>query len=42
MLCRCDTRREDITDCGRGYAGACGLLALKALGYENMRLCEGS
>jgi thiosulfate/3-mercaptopyruvate sulfurtransferase len=31
-----------ITYCGRGYAGACGLLALKALGYQRVRLYDGS
>jgi thiosulfate/3-mercaptopyruvate sulfurtransferase len=34
--------REVITYCGRGFAGACGLLALKTLGYENVRLYDGS
>jgi thiosulfate/3-mercaptopyruvate sulfurtransferase len=34
--------REVITYCGRGYAGACGLLALKLLGYERARLSDGS
>jgi thiosulfate/3-mercaptopyruvate sulfurtransferase len=34
--------REVITYCGRGYAGACGLLALKILGYERARLYDGS
>jgi len=34
--------REVITYCGRGYAGACGLLALKVLGYERVRLYDGS
>ncbi len=34
--------REIITYCGRGYAGACGLLALKLLGYERVRLYDGS
>ncbi len=34
--------REIITYCGRGYAAACGLLALKALGYERVRLYDGS
>ena len=34
--------REVITYCGRGYAGACGLLALKLLGYERVRLYDGS
>jgi thiosulfate/3-mercaptopyruvate sulfurtransferase len=34
--------REVITYCGRGYAGACGLLALKLLGFERARLYDGS
>lgn len=34
--------REVITYCGRGFAGACGLLALKVSGYENVRLYDGS
>jgi thiosulfate/3-mercaptopyruvate sulfurtransferase len=34
--------RRVITYCGRGYAAACGLLALKVLGYENVRLYDGS
>jgi thiosulfate/3-mercaptopyruvate sulfurtransferase len=34
--------RQVITYCGRGYAGACGLLALKLLGYESVRLYDGS
>jgi thiosulfate/3-mercaptopyruvate sulfurtransferase len=34
--------QEVITYCGRGYAGACGLLALKILGYERARLYDGS
>ncbi len=34
--------RAVITYCGRAYAGACGLLALRALGYENVRLYDGS
>jgi thiosulfate/3-mercaptopyruvate sulfurtransferase len=34
--------QEVITYCGRGYAGACGLLALKILGYELARLYDGS
>jgi thiosulfate/3-mercaptopyruvate sulfurtransferase len=34
--------REVITYCGRGYAGACGLLALRLLGYERARLYDGS
>jgi 3-mercaptopyruvate sulfurtransferase SseA len=31
-----------ITYCGRGYAASCGLLALKALGHEDVRLYDGS
>jgi thiosulfate/3-mercaptopyruvate sulfurtransferase len=34
--------REVITYCGRGYAAACGLLALKVLGFERARLYDGS
>ena len=34
--------REVITYCGRGYAASCGLLALKILGYERVRLYDGS
>ena len=34
--------REIITYCGRGYAASCGLLALKILGYERVRLYDGS
>jgi thiosulfate/3-mercaptopyruvate sulfurtransferase len=34
--------RRVITYCGRGYAGACGLLALKALGHDNAQLYDGS
>ena len=34
--------RDVITYCGRGYAGACGLLALKLLGYKRARLYDGS
>ncbi|MCP9889386.1 hypothetical protein KBY96_15835 [Cyanobium sp. ATX 6A2] len=34
--------REVITYCGRGYAGACGLLALKCVGHEHVRLYDGS
>jgi thiosulfate/3-mercaptopyruvate sulfurtransferase len=34
--------REVITYCGRGYAGACGLLALKLLGHQRARLYDGS
>jgi thiosulfate/3-mercaptopyruvate sulfurtransferase len=30
-----------ITYCGRGYAAACGLLALKVLGHEDARLYDG-
>lgn len=33
--------REVITYCGRGYAAACGLLALKLLGHERVRLYDG-
>ncbi|MCC6608384.1 MAG: sulfurtransferase [Burkholderiales bacterium] len=33
--------REAITYCGRGYAGACGLLALRVLGYKRVRLYDG-
>jgi thiosulfate/3-mercaptopyruvate sulfurtransferase len=33
---------EVITYCGRGYAAACGLLALKLLGHEKARLYDGS
>lgn len=31
-----------ITYCGRGYAAACGLLALKVLGHKDVRLYDGS
>jgi thiosulfate/3-mercaptopyruvate sulfurtransferase len=34
--------REVITYCGRGYAGACGLLALRLLGHKSARLYDGS
>jgi thiosulfate/3-mercaptopyruvate sulfurtransferase len=34
--------RDVITYCGRGYAGACGVLALKLLGYDRVRLYDGS
>lgn len=34
--------RHVITYCGRGYAGSCGLLALKLLGYEHVRLYDGA
>jgi len=33
--------RDVITYCGRGYAAACGLLALKILGHQNVRLYDG-
>jgi thiosulfate/3-mercaptopyruvate sulfurtransferase len=31
-----------ITYCGRGYAAACGLLALKILGHDSVQLYDGS
>ena len=34
--------REVITYCGRGFAASCGLLALKAIGHDNVRLYDGS
>ncbi|MBS0250885.1 MAG: sulfurtransferase [Proteobacteria bacterium] len=34
--------REVITYCGRGYAAACGLLALRAIGHPKARLYDGS
>jgi thiosulfate/3-mercaptopyruvate sulfurtransferase len=34
--------KKVITYCGRGYAGACGLLALKLLGHADARLYDGS
>jgi thiosulfate/3-mercaptopyruvate sulfurtransferase len=34
--------RAVITYCGRGYAASCGLLALKVLGYQDVRLYDGS
>ena len=34
--------REVIAYCGRGFAAASGLLALKLLGYERVRLYDGS
>lgn len=34
--------RSVITYCGRGFAASCGLLALKVLGYEKVRLYDGS
>ncbi len=33
--------REVIAYCGRGYAASCGLLALRHLGYERIRLYDG-
>lgn len=37
------TRNERvITYCGRGYAAACGLLALRVLGHKDVRLYDGS
>lgn len=37
-----DPGKRVITYCGRGYAAACGFLALKILGRENIRLYDGS
>lgn len=34
--------RKVITYCGRGYAAACGLLALRILGHQDARLYDGS
>lgn len=34
--------RRVITYCGRGYAAACGMLALKVLGHGDVRLYDGS
>ncbi len=34
--------RSVITYCGRGYAAACSLLALKVLGHRDVRLYDGS
>jgi thiosulfate/3-mercaptopyruvate sulfurtransferase len=34
--------REVITYCGRGFAAAGGLLALKVLGHKRVRLYDGS
>lgn len=34
--------RQVITYCGRGFAAACGMLALKTLGYDHVRLYDGS
>ena len=31
-----------ITYCGRGYAGACGLLALRSIGFIDVQLYDGS
>lgn len=36
------TNERVITYCGRGYAAACGLLALKILGHKDVRLYDGS
>lgn len=33
--------RDVIAYCGRGYAASCGLLALRHLGYERIRLYDG-
>jgi thiosulfate/3-mercaptopyruvate sulfurtransferase len=35
-------KHEVITYCGLGYAASCGLLALKILGQEQVRLYDGS
>lgn len=37
-----EPEKKVITYCGRGYAGACAMLALKVLGYEHVRLYDGS
>ena len=37
-----DPRDRVITYCGRGYAGACGLLALRSIGLKDVRLYDGS
>jgi thiosulfate/3-mercaptopyruvate sulfurtransferase len=34
--------RQVIAYCGRGFAGACGLLALRVAGYDDARLYDGS
>ncbi len=34
--------QEVITYCGLGYAAACGMLALKLLGHERVRVYDGS
>ena len=34
--------QDVITYCGLGYAAACGLLALKLLGHERVRVYDGS
>lgn len=36
------SHRKVITTCGRGFAAACGLLALRILGHENVSLYDGS
>jgi thiosulfate/3-mercaptopyruvate sulfurtransferase len=36
------SEKKVITYCGRGYAAACGLLALKALGHLKVSLYDGS
>jgi thiosulfate/3-mercaptopyruvate sulfurtransferase len=36
------SEKKVITYCGRGYAAACGLLALKALGHLRVSLYDGS
>jgi thiosulfate/3-mercaptopyruvate sulfurtransferase len=37
-----DPGKRVITYCGRGYAAACGFLALKILGCDDIRLYDGS
>jgi len=37
-----EPRDRVITYCGRGYAGACGLLALRSIGLTDVRLYDGS
>ena len=34
--------QDVITYCGLGYAAACGMLALKLMGYERVRVYDGS
>jgi thiosulfate/3-mercaptopyruvate sulfurtransferase len=36
------SKERVITYCGRGYAAACGLLALRVLGHKDVRLYDGS